>query len=83
MPDATRSFPCLQGPLLLFCSFLRVGCEATLEMTVWPLLIRTMADNFVGLPVVHPSSRVTCGDREETWLGFGWTEAMRLEKRVK
>ena len=22
-------------------------------------------------------------DREETWLGFGWTEAMRLEKSVK
>ena len=27
-----------------------MGCEAILEMTVWPLLIRVMADDFVCLP---------------------------------
>ena len=66
-----------------FCSFLRVDREAVLEMTIWPMLIRVMAVDFVCIPVVHPSSRVTGRDREETWLGFGWTGATRLEKSVK
>lgn len=74
MPHATTSIPCLQCPLLLFCSFLRVGREAILEMTIWPVLIRVMADDCLhacGTPVLQGDRWGQGRDLVGLWMDRG------------